>query len=942
MSFFNTIFFESDLKLTGCPGGPTFYNALLAVGLPDLLSEALKKFLYSPKHVSAALKAMIAVHDGFSGTTCDTDDRLRIDLSERRLQAFVHILSDTTNTSAARLNTVLVCQLLERTVDQDRLRQAVEPYGLVHRLAPHIVSFYVHNHPRSSSLFNLVVGPLPAPPTSQGLAHILGALTALVANSRYRVATLLFSPTIFSVLPFIQSQVRVEPKIHQPAQQSAYDISPRDLSLPGIHTRIEKADNAAFSSAFPALGSSRSGLTSRASGFLDFPDVAPTPDERGTSPMRGSDSAFLAWLVHIMRTTDTACRVKAGALFAIVVKTKYVSSGKDRFIALLVIPLLVDVMKNAEYASGSLQGASHPDPASVAELRALRDVPLVLANLLTEIPSLQKASVEANVIKELCQYLKGTFGPFDRQPRHWSELDDQDVEELQRSMEDANRSQRQLGDSGIPPNVRWMFQCRENGLHLFAALTGKEDSFRKKLVENGMLQCIIDSLKPMPSETSSSLSNPKEAGSRKEKLDAEVGNPDSVLIAACLAAKSMSRSVSLMRTSLVDAALAKPIYALMLRKSPDVILAATEVICNLVMDFSPMRSDLVDEGVITTLCDQAHESEPRLRGTSLWALKHLVSQAPEEVKIACIRGLGPAWLDQIISSSPSALIAQKAQPFSTIHGANSRGERVNILQPPEDELMSEPEPSRTGRSATDKSAKFSLGASTPTRQPGHSAYLAEVRRAEEGEAAAQPEQEQVRIQVHALDILRNMTTGQHNNEMIEHLYEKFGTQRVFDIIASKLRPLPTAGPALPTPHISGELGGQDMVQRFYPAAILTSTIFVLSHIAASAPRNRQHLIAQTQLLGLVRALYRYPDQDVRVSCLWIAINLMWVDDASDQPGARARQQAMAQMGFREEIRARMDDTSYDVMERARTANDLIEGRPQPHSSAAGARGPPAR
>lgn len=51
----------------------------------------------------------------------------------------------------------------------------------------------------------------------------------------------------------------------------------------------------------------------------------------------------------------------------------------------------------------------------------------------------------------------------------------------------------------------------------------------------------------------------------------------------------MSRSVGNLRTSLIDAGLGKPVFALL--KYPDnaVQIAATDVSINLVLDFSPMR-----------------------------------------------------------------------------------------------------------------------------------------------------------------------------------------------------------------------------------------------------------------------------------------------------------------------------------------------------------------
>jgi hypothetical protein len=62
-----------------------------------------------------------------------------------------------------------------------------------------------------------------------------------------------------------------------------------------------------------------------------------------------------------------------------------------------------------------------------------------------------------------------------------------------------------------------------------------------------------------------------------------------VLIAACKVTRSLSRSVSVLRTSLIDHGVAQPVYELLKHPSVEVQIAATEVITNLVLEMSPMR-----------------------------------------------------------------------------------------------------------------------------------------------------------------------------------------------------------------------------------------------------------------------------------------------------------------------------------------------------------------
>ncbi len=76
----------------------------------------------------------------------------------------------------------------------------------------------------------------------------------------------------------------------------------------------------------------------------------------------------------------------------------------------------------------------------------------------------------------------------------------------------------------------------------------------------------------------------------QDATSAKDGNPDAVLIAACKVTRSLSRSVSVLRTSLIDHGVAQPVFELLTHPSIKVQIAATEVITNLVLDVSPMRT----------------------------------------------------------------------------------------------------------------------------------------------------------------------------------------------------------------------------------------------------------------------------------------------------------------------------------------------------------------
>lgn len=156
---------------------------------------------------------------------------------------------------------------------------------------------------------------------------------------------------------------------------------------------------------------------------------------------------------------------------------------------------------------------------------------------------------------------------------------DADDAEQDRDLEAA--ADCRLGHPGYSPVLCHVMRYRENILKALAALVPFKDEYRKAVCENGVVPYIIDSLRPRSSDPSSDVSKPKNT--------AVDGNPTPTLLAACGAARMLTRSVSVLRTSLIDAGIAPPLFVLIRHPDIDVQIAATSVICNLALDFSPMK-----------------------------------------------------------------------------------------------------------------------------------------------------------------------------------------------------------------------------------------------------------------------------------------------------------------------------------------------------------------
>jgi hypothetical protein len=215
-----------------------------------------------------------------------------------------------------------------------------------------------------------------------------------------------------------------------------------------------------------------------------------------------------------------------------------------------------------------------------ASHRIKEEAPGVLATLVEDDQELQKHAVDGDAIKRLSQLLKETYNPVpDTSRPMWH------AEEEAKDDSSTQSAECQLGPAGYTALHCHIMRFRESILRALAALVPFKDEYRKAVCENGVVPYIIDSLKPcsadMPTESS---------GTRNATTD---GNPTPTLLAACGAARMLTRSVSILRTSLIDAGVSTPLFVLIRHPDIEVQIAATKVICNLALDFSPMKEVII-------------------------------------------------------------------------------------------------------------------------------------------------------------------------------------------------------------------------------------------------------------------------------------------------------------------------------------------------------------
>lgn len=405
------------------------------------------------------------------------------------------------------------------------------------------------------------------------LPWVLSAVNSIVHTSMYRLVRFLYSPMTTTVFPLHNITV--------PDQNIAYTTSEAEDILDHLLPRLPRAHRLSengFSKAFPALGSIQA--NNKNGQFIDFAkDAQYHQHERNSTTSSDQESFIIPWLLGLTRSQKGFCRLQAARLVARMALGGHLSKRRDRVLEVLVVPLLVSMLDDV----CPPQGKPQEDPEATADACKVREqAPLILAELVKADASLQKAAVDAGAIKKLCRLLKETFEPVDIPVPIWS------VNAFEPNSASEGSTTTVLGAEGLAPRSQHLLLVRESSLHLLAALADKEDLYRKLLMEAGAVPCIVDSLAPFRPEVLSGVD--ATTRSQREKFHpSTLGNYDAVLVAACLAARAMSRSVSLLRTSLIDCGLAKPILGLLKSTDVQVLIAAMNVVCNLVTDFSPMR-----------------------------------------------------------------------------------------------------------------------------------------------------------------------------------------------------------------------------------------------------------------------------------------------------------------------------------------------------------------
>lgn len=545
----------------------------------------MSPFESSSQAVLAALKTLNSIADSLCLEQCASDHQDSLPsllYTEQHLTTLTQLLSQGFSSTINQQRVTLVAALITKTCHKEWQRKLLTQLGILDALANQLSGFLVDV---------LVYASLPQLSDKRSaLASILEAVGTIVQNSKFRATQFLAAPAFAAVLPREESEESSESErkasrwtsnmLNPPSGPSTppYQLEALTSQMPLASHRVSTGSTTGHLPSGPSGGFGKLAQLSRT--FAPAVEVSQSHNNEFTE---NDESRLITWLIRLARAASGVLRLMAVWILALFHRLGLVSRRVETAFAYLLMPILVRMLEKDSRIAPT--DKNHPTARTLRSPDWLikEQAPAVLAMLAVESPELQRAAVDAGVIKKLSQLLKESYDPLPHRSSSslWTpQPNDSDNSDYQ------SKSSR-LGALGLSPVEYHITRMREEVLKGLAAIASLKDEYRKDIIENGVVPFVIESLKP--SNVVSSSGAPelrREASNDRNNL---VGNPHAVILAACAAARGLSRSVSTLRTSLMDAGLAAPLFVLLQHQETDIQIAATAVICNLVLEFSPMR-----------------------------------------------------------------------------------------------------------------------------------------------------------------------------------------------------------------------------------------------------------------------------------------------------------------------------------------------------------------
>lgn len=599
-----------DLSLTEpVLGGPAFLQPLDASRSLGAVLMNLSPVYNPPQIVIAALKALTNMAEAalLASPNSPLNALAIADVlfTPTHIESLTAMLAGSQTNYNSRIQTDLATGLVYRICKEEKHRQALTSGGVLDLLSMRLASFavrdgYVVPGAEAVARADGISDVFPEPAVSgANIGQVLEAIAAVLGDSKYRAARFVNSPTILAVFPPIRAEQFSLDSMGDPRDteyMTAGLSRPRWLTameyilpaVPVVNSRNSSSSQSPYSTPNRSGTHTPNRPTTGKSVLGGSADVLKTNVRAPSAahPTRDVESPTIPWLVHLVRSLGDYERLMAASVLASLFRaglgTKLL---RETSLGLLVVPVLVGLI--AKY---SVEGADATKNAIKLQRLVLEKAPAILARLVTDCDYLQKSAFECDGVKVLTRLLKSAYQPvtITDKPQYWSPSPDTGMDV------DSNPPLlAQLGDGGQNQQLCHQIRVRESTLKAIGSLSSTKEEYRKALVAEDFVPYVVESLAEFPGK-------PKPAQDRsKEKPTVEPAatvptpgygtNPLSVIVAACYVVRMLSRSVNILRTALVDYAIAMPVFGFMRHPDINVQIAATATIINLVVEVSPVR-----------------------------------------------------------------------------------------------------------------------------------------------------------------------------------------------------------------------------------------------------------------------------------------------------------------------------------------------------------------
>ena len=564
-------------------GGPAYLPPLLSEPVLTPLLALLDPNGSAPQVVLAALRALNSIADSLlleqPYVESVEGNFSQVLYTEHHIKNVVNILYQQSPALVVQQQVSLAAALVYKTCHNESQRALLAEGGILEALALKIISFVVEPGWINPGFVYNSPNPICPATSKSRLAPILHAVATVISKSDERVRDfVLASPFWVLFYDDLEEDSDVPAPDHPPQTSSdhAQAESHSHFLAPLYASQSILGSQALRSNGRGQFSSDGDSSKQYKQSRMDlYPKNFPCDAETGETPL-------VSYLVQVIRSSAGITRLMAARVLVILFRSGYARLLPELHgpgYALLIIPLLVAMLDDDPNAVPDTPPSYDDSTSQREDWLILEGAPMVLALLVEDNVTLQQVAVDSGVIKRLSQLLKKSYNPLPVTPPYFPSVqNDTSVGGMDIDM----KRPLDLTMHGLSAQAVHVLGMREAVLIALAAFATQQDNFRKAIIDNGVVSFVVDSLKPFAQATG-------KEGEGQEITPNVVGNPTAVLLAACGAARALSRSVNTLRTSLVDASLAKPMFMLLRHPDIQVQIATAAVICNLLLEFSPMR-----------------------------------------------------------------------------------------------------------------------------------------------------------------------------------------------------------------------------------------------------------------------------------------------------------------------------------------------------------------